>query len=291
MSDDFGTVNIKGADRGHQIELMRQHYRQHRDALARMTAEAPTARLAGEYQKLVRDIQASLRKLDELEGQPEALDETLMDETARAANASMSNASMFPIPTPRSAGDVLLSTGSALPAQPVAAGSGSRVMLILLAGVVVLALIGWVIYRASSERRHPPAAADATVANETMGTNPNPTGTSVPETTSSAAKPAAMALTPASADYGTIRKGTRAVRPFVVRNTSKAPIQIAVSRSACKCLYYEYRPLVPPGGKETITVTIDGARAPVGPLNETVQVSLKKEPSITTTFHVMATIR
>jgi hypothetical protein len=303
MSDDFGTVNVRSGDRGREIELKRQQYRQHRDALVRMTAEAPTEQLAREYQRLVRDIEASLRKLDELEGQPlegqpSSLDETVTD-GSRATDPAMR-----PVPPPRSAGDVLLAPGAAaspLTVPPVSHDSGSRVVLIILAGVIALGLIGWVIYRASSERRHPAAVAEAPAANATTGTNPAPTVTSIAETASSPTAPggkqvseptaSAIIVTPGSADFGTIRKGARAVRPFVVKNTTNAPIEIAVTRSACKCLFYEYRPKVPAKGKETLTVAVDGARAPIGSLSETLKVSLKKDPSVTATFRVTATIK
>ena len=68
MSDDFGTVNVKRGDRAREIEVLRQHYRMHRDALMRMIPDAPTEQLAAEYQRLVASIDASLRKLDEVEG-------------------------------------------------------------------------------------------------------------------------------------------------------------------------------------------------------------------------------
>src|SRR4051794_14216783 len=68
MSDDFGTVNVKRGDRAREIEVLRQHYRTHRDALVRMVPDAPTEQLASEYQRLIASIDGSLRKLDELEG-------------------------------------------------------------------------------------------------------------------------------------------------------------------------------------------------------------------------------
>ncbi|HEX3110759.1 MAG TPA: hypothetical protein VHU41_16800, partial [Thermoanaerobaculia bacterium] len=67
MSDDFGTVNVKRGDRAREIEILRQNYRAHRDALVQMAREAPSEQLAGEYQRLVRSIEASLAKLNELE--------------------------------------------------------------------------------------------------------------------------------------------------------------------------------------------------------------------------------
>src|ERR1041385_1517032 len=68
MGDEFGTVNVRASARSREIEMIRQHYRAHRDALGRLAAEAPTEHLAGEYNRLIADIDGSLRKLDELEG-------------------------------------------------------------------------------------------------------------------------------------------------------------------------------------------------------------------------------
>src|SRR3954452_5815403 len=83
MSDDFGTVNVKRGDRAREIEVLRQHYRTHRHALARMVPDAaaeqvaaeharmvpdaPAEQLAEEYQQLIASIDDSLRNLDELE--------------------------------------------------------------------------------------------------------------------------------------------------------------------------------------------------------------------------------
>src|SRR5688500_20033642 len=68
MSDDFGTINVRKGERTREIEVLRQHYRQHREGLARMTADAPTEHLAAEYQRLIIEIDRALGKLNELEG-------------------------------------------------------------------------------------------------------------------------------------------------------------------------------------------------------------------------------
>ena len=56
MSDDFGTINVSRGERAREIEVLRQHYRQHREALVRMTSDAPTEHLAAEYQRLIVEI-------------------------------------------------------------------------------------------------------------------------------------------------------------------------------------------------------------------------------------------
>src|SRR5436305_7673368 len=87
-SDDFSTVSMRRGDRAREIEVLRQHYREHRDHLMRMISEAPSEHLATEYQRLVRDIDVSLGKLDELEGRGSATPAaaaTAMTATAAAA--------------------------------------------------------------------------------------------------------------------------------------------------------------------------------------------------------------
>src|SRR5215218_5968275 len=81
MSDDFGTVNVKRGERSKEIDALRQQYGHHREALMRMVADAPTELLAKEYQRLVRELDNSLRKLDELEGRTavEGSDETMRE--------------------------------------------------------------------------------------------------------------------------------------------------------------------------------------------------------------------
>jgi hypothetical protein len=307
MSDDFGTVNVKRGERSKEIEALRQQYGHHREALMRMVADAPTELLAKEYQRLIRELDNSLRKLDELEGRTaaERSEDTLRETdpdiypnpTVRPATASGATAASA---APRTnAGDRPLAappqSGNYAAPVPSTANPQSRVALIVLAAVVVLALIGWMIYRASSDRRTPaPIAGTAPTAIETVGTNPNPPAEPIAPPAGMTPAPATgstIAISPASADYGTIRKGTRAVRQFDVTNTSTAPIDITVGRSACRCLFYDYREKVPAKGKETITVTIDGARVKGNSLNETVKVSSKKDPAVTATFDVTAVIR
>src|SRR5436190_11390449 len=142
MSDDFGTVNVRRGDRAREIEVLRQHYRGHRDALSRLVADAPTEALAAEYQRLIAGIDEALRKLDDLEGRPTTQPGTR------------------PIPPPTSAGTRPLSSEPVTEPQqyidepPPATNAGSRTLLIIVVGVLVLAAIAYLIWRASRER-HP----------------------------------------------------------------------------------------------------------------------------------------
>jgi hypothetical protein len=171
-------------------------------------------------------------------------------------------------------------------AQP---GNGPRVLLIVGAALLALALIGYLIWRASSDRTK---AATGTVIEET--TAAAETETTAAADTVAEAQPApdsALVITPRSHDYGLVRKGSRATRQFVFNNNSEEPVTISLARSACRCLYYEYEALVPPKSRESITVTVDGAKAKTGTLRETVKVTTKSDPTASTTFDVIATIR
>lgn len=266
-TDDFSTVNVRGGDRAREIERIRQHYREHRTTLDRLASEAPTQHLAEEYQRIIREIEVALLKLDELEGR-----------------AGPTEPGTKPLVTPPS----MAAAPASGPQYAEEENPLSRVALIVAAGVIVLALIGWLIWRASSGRADRAAAPieDGTATAAAPADTAPATIEPVPS------RPAADVLTirPALADYGTVRKGTRATRQFEVTNTTAGAIPITVSRSRCRCLYYEYAGTVAARGKESITVTIDGARAKEGPLRETIEVRSKKGADVLATFEVAASI-
>lgn len=170
----------------------------------------------------------------------------------------------------------------------------SRVPLIFGAAIIALALIGWLIWHATSDKSKAPAIVEtgmsATGSTAPLSTAPD---TSIEEAPAPVAAAAASPLvpTPRVQDYGVIRKGTRAVRQFQIANNSNDPISIEVARSACRCLFYEYQSLIPPKAKETLTVTVDGAKAKAGKLREVVKVSQKKHPDVATSVDVNATIQ
>jgi len=277
MPEEFGTVNLKQGTQTREIELLRRHYRAHRESLMRMITDAPTEHLASEYQRLVADIDMAVRKLDELEGKP-------------APSIADTNPSIKAGPGTRP----LVRPNEPLPAQPASmyrppaapSRAQSRVAMIVIAGVVVLVIIGWLIWRASSDRKASGPVVDQQPVTSTNNAPP-PAVTPAPVTT----PPVSLKITPAANDYGTIHRGTRAVRQFLVTNSSDSIVDIEVARSACRCLFYDYNSKLPPRGQETITVTVDGARAKIGPLQEQVEVRAKKDPNNAATMMVQATIR
>jgi hypothetical protein len=163
--------------------------------------------------------------------------------------------------------------------------NGSRVLLMMLIAVAVLGVIGWLIWRASSDKK---TTTPQVIEQPPSTTSPDTTATVTP-----VAAAASIRIAPEVADYGTIRKGTRAVRQFEITNTSSTPLSITVARSTCRCLYYEYdaKAKLPPKAKEALTVTVDGARAKAGALNESIAVTSKDDPNATGTIGVRAVIK
>src|ERR1051325_8500161 len=134
MSDDFGTVNVRRGDRAREIEVLRQHYRGHRDALARLAADAPTEQLAAEYHRMIASIDESLRKLDEIEGRP-----ATQPGTRAVPSPGMRPLSSEPVTEPQKYVEEPAPTG----------GGGARTLLIIAVGLLVIAALGYLIWRAS----------------------------------------------------------------------------------------------------------------------------------------------
>jgi hypothetical protein len=259
MSDDFGTVSAR---RAKEIEVLRKH----RESLVKMLA----------------DVDAQLRDLGEI--------------TSPVIQAPRPEDPFGSRPILNTAATDWEEPESVTHAQP---GGGMRVLIILGVAIVALALIGWLIWRASSDRPKADAVIEETTApgdttattTAAAATTETEPGTIAPVETAQTPAAAAMSVTPRSHDYGLIRKGTRATRQFQFRNDSDLPVTIAVSRSQCRCLYYEYESLVAPKATETITVTVDGAKAKAGTLRESLRVAPKKGGGAGTSFDVIATVR
>ena len=288
MSDDFGTVNVRRGDRAREIDALRQRYRNHREVLERLGADAPSEQLAAEYRKLVDGIDASMQKLDELEFRPSSAG--LPGAGSSPPGGWRSSPGSQPLVNPR--GPLGLpgtndSAFSPIDEDPATSSGSSRVLLIVIAGLVVLGLIGWMIWRASSDHKAP----SAIIERSTTGTVAESTTSQEVAPLVEPEAPSGLKVKPATADYGTIRKGTRAVRQFDVTNVSKGALTLEVLRSTCRCLYYDYHPKIAAKGHETITVTVDGARAKAGTLDEQVTVKTKEDASAGATLGIHAVIK
>jgi Protein of unknown function (DUF1573) len=270
MSDDLSTVNAR---RTRELEDLRQLFRRHRETLAKLTQETD----------------AALAQLD-------ALGAGGTSEPRNLGTSAVPPPPPPEVPSYRGT-EVPRSTRPGLqPLTPMPHDdlvddaereSRSRLALMLVAGIIALGLIGLVIWWASKDRvPERPIVEDTATATDTSADETAP-----PPPDTAATVRSLLSVAPAATDYGTIAKGTRATRQFELTNNSEEPMSITVARSTCRCLYYEYAPVIPPKAKETITVTIDGAKARAGTLREPVRVSAKADPSVVTTFEVSATIR
>lgn len=236
-----------------------------------LVADAPTELIAADYRRVIADIDIALARLD-------GIDRLTPPSAPAAAAAQRATApGMRPLVT-TPAGDDTIADDSISGESD----ARSRLVLIIAAAVLALAVIGWLIWRASDGPEKPAVVEETATAATAAGE----------ETTITPARPLrVLTVTPDSIDYGIIRKGTRATRQYEVANGGDEPVTIEVERSTCRCLYYEHAPVVPPRGKETLTVTIDGAKAKPGPLLESVRVTSKSDPTVVTTFDVTATVR
>jgi hypothetical protein len=296
MSDDFGTVNVRRGDRSREIDLLRQRYRAHREAITRLLGDAPSEHLAGEYQRLIQEMDASVAKLDELEARPVTTPGT----TAVPPPRKTTDAGTRPLVTSLPPVDLGPDPGDAYEPPEGEAQSGGRMIMIVVAGLVVLAILGWLIWRASSDRGPRPVVEQptATTTQPVSDTSAGDTGGTVapiapvtPAPVTPAPPAAGLRITPTLQDYGTVRKGTRASRQFEVVNLTAQPMSLKVARSQCKCLFYEYPAEFKPNKKESITVTVDGARAPAGDLRESLAVTSSKGPAVNATIEVSARIQ
>jgi len=270
MSDDFGTVNVNRVERAREIEAIRQHHRRHREEISKLLADAPSEHLAAVYRQLITEIDASISKLDVLEGR----------EPVRKSEPGMR-----PLVT------TLPDIEEGIAYDEGERDSRSRLVLIIVAAVIALALIAWLIWKASSDRRKPDAIVEEPATTSSAAATAPETVAEQPPSAPAPSTTTVLSVTPRAHDYGILRRGTRAVRQFEVTNNGDQPVTIEVSRSACRCLFYDYNGLIAPKAKETITVTIDGSRTKAGPLQENVRVSAKKRPNVATSFIVRATIQ
>lgn len=259
MPNDWNTVNVKPGPGGvlREIDKLRRQYADHRSTLERLAMDAPTEHLAMRYRDLVNELDASMARIADLE----------MGVTPGAQQDPLHYDA-----TPDS-------TAAEAFRPPTAGGAHKRTLLIVLVGlfmVAVLALLAWNWLQDESPASSPPEeVAETTESVEPLVEEAGPD----------------LTVTPEAHHYGTIRRGARAARQFEITNNTELTLPIQIRRSECRCLWFEYADTIPPNGTTTLTVTIDAAKAPAGPLRETVQVLSASEPQMTTEFDLTATIQ
>src|SRR5687768_8817192 len=235
MSGDLNSVNLKRErNRGREIESLRKRYVEHREAVTRLAADAPTEFLAKRYDELRLEIDNAIAKLNELERG------LTRDNDTRPTGPLPPVAPPQVTPGTQNFDRMRYDSNSPLTAgeEP---NTGLRTALILGIGLFVLAGLGYSAWRIFRGEEEPPRAARPAV------TAPAPT-------ISEAAEPSAITVTPVEQDFGVVRKGTRSVRQIELTNTTAKEMSIMMERSACRCLWFEYPEKV--AANETTTLTI-----------------------------------
>lgn len=275
MPEDWNTINLSREQAvGREIEHLRARYLQHMATLEKLITEAPTDHLAGEYERVRQEVELSLHKLNELESGIPAAQPVNPKPAVPSPPARTSAKPQRPEDDPfyQTNPSVLLQRDSPL-----------RALAIVLIGFVVLSLSGYFFWRYLQGR--PGGRSDSRSTASSSAPVETATLQEIVPVASSG-----FTISPPSQDFGRIRRGTRATRQFELTNNTDAEIPLAVSRSNCKCLWFEYVPL-PPGGSTTLTVTIDATRAPRGTLRETVKVSSKTDQKVSENLEVIAVIQ
>jgi hypothetical protein len=261
MSDEWNTVNIRPGKGGvlREIDLLRRRYADHRSTLERLAADAPTEHLARRYRQLIGELEGSMARIEELEmGGPDDLNAEPLDDNNPPWHEPEESAPPLEEPPRR----------------------GLSTVLVVLAALFIIGVIG--LFAWNWIRGEGDPASRAAIVEPSDGEpmiEPDPV---TPE--------AALSANPDQQSYGDLRRGTRAVRQFEIANHTDQTLPISVLRSDCRCLWFEYADTIPPRGTTTLTVTVDGAKAPAGTLRETVQIVTKTDPPETIAVEVVAEI-
>ena len=272
MSDELGTVNIKNKAMARDIDALRQRYIEHKQALESLASEAPTEALAMRYRQVMAEIQTSIDKLGDLErdidgGAAVPGDLPGVRRTSPGMRPLRGDPQMAPLTVP-------------------VENTGGRTIMILAAGVLLLGVLAFFVWRFVTSGDDP-APATNVAATETAIETATASDTIEP----GAPPKAVLSAEPATQDYGVVRRGTRATRQFELANNTDQPMTVRAQRSECRCLWFEYADTIPPQGSTTMTVTVDGAKAKPGSLREAVQIASRTDPAVTTTFEVVAEIQ
>ncbi|HXI14278.1 MAG TPA: DUF1573 domain-containing protein [Thermoanaerobaculia bacterium] len=287
--DDWGTVNIKSTKgTAREVAALRKRYEEQREILAQLAADAPSDHLAREYMRVMADVEASLARLDSLESS----DTTIY---ARPVPPTAERPAPVERPQPEWSSSATAGSDAVGDFAPTETETHSvdktRAFMFSVIGVVLLAAFGFYAWRSmsGSDKERP-----RIVEQRDNDVPARETPVTVEPAASPAASPDASAgpltIKPDSHDFGTIRKGTRATRQYDLTNGSDSDLVLKVSRSGCRCMYYEYVDKLPANGNSNLTVTVDGGKAKKGELRETIEIKAKTGDTSYGSIEVVAQI-
>lgn len=280
MSDDWSTVSVKREQMKRELDALRQHYLDHRATVDRLAGDAPTEHLAARYREVRAEIDVALVKLTELE-------RPAMPPAAPPSPPPFASHPPIPPPVaPRRWDEIedppaTVAQSVTIPEEVNDESSAARTFVIILLGFLVITLLAYFGWRYLGGKPDDAVIEEQTATVEEVTTTTEPAEPDVP---------AALTMSPAEIDFGTVKKGTRVVRKFEIVNNSDAPLVVKVERSACRCLWFDYADTIPARGSTSLSVTVDGARAEKGRLQEVVQVSSTSGTDINAAGEVRAVI-
>lgn len=271
---DDGGPGERAVDR--EIERLKSIYQHHADALAKLAGSAPTRALAKKYDELIGEINRSILGLEDpgaialRRTHDRPLETALPPEARPPARTS---------PPTRSPSDVRLRTEPGTLASDAGSDQSAlgRILLILVMAIVVIGVLAFFVWKYGSQPRTEPSPSETVTVQDPGST----LAVSAPD----------LAISPEALDYGVVYKGTRVAKTFQVTNTTDREMTIEVERSKCRCLWFDYPKILPPGGSIELVVAVDGALAEPGLLSEGVVVSSKQPPRQSAEALVTAEIR
>jgi len=280
MEKDWSTINVQRDQAfGGESDEMRQRLLHHHEAITALAQSAPTEELTRRYSEVRAEIEQAIQRLDDLRKSGAASSAAYASPAANGTAArpgSWTNTQPYTPPAPQSAGAAITP-------------EKNRTIILVLLGVVALsvfALLGWRYLRGHDSGKvvAQPAsrAADSTDSRIVEAPAPNPAAV--------AAAAEGLVITPASQAFGKVKKGTRIVKKFQIANNSSETLNIAAGRSQCHCLWFQFNSRIAAGAKVPMTITLDGARAKKGPVNETITLKSKEHPEETSTVGVTANV-
>lgn len=283
----------RGAAIDREVDRLRGVYRDHAETLSKLAATSPSKQLARRYQELIGDINKAIVGLDGVD--PEAIirksaehpvlppeDAPPVPPAPAARPPAPPATDQHPAPPERP----ILSTYSASATPPETDdGTVMRVALIIGLAIVLLVVLALFVWKFSGAR--PTTTATAPLETAIAPPPKEEPVVPVPEP-----KPESLlSVSPQQHDFGSVAKGTSSVRTFEIVNRSKTSYTLEISRSKCRCLWYDPPKSLPAGGRGTLTVRVDGSRAPAGILTESIEISAKGQSDASAVIEITADVK
>ncbi len=295
MDEDLKTVNYSREKLAREFDALRSRYRDQRDTLRRLADEAPTDVLSSRYRLLIGEIEVAIARIDELEQVGSPLPRSTAG-TATAAGpmpgaAARSTASQETGSTGSDEWDQIRRTApgsrATVPSAFTSDAGTLRTLAMVAAGVALLALVGFLLWKYAFNRPESNAAAITELSSTASTESSTESAPAAEEVTPKSS----IVITPAMQDFGEVKKGTRSTKSFVLENNSASPLTVKVARSTCRCLWFEHPATVAPRARANFTVSVDGGRARAGALEERIQISAATGSDAPVTLTVRANVK